>query len=169
MQKIKKEKGITMVALTVTIVVMLCVITPISVNLIQLSKTNNLSKIKSDFEIIKEAISVVSNDNSLEIGPVFSGNVNLGDQKNPNDGDIYYVINMDLLNTLYRSVSGINIDSLYNGRNNYGIGLSVSSYQNNDIFIMNKDTHTVYYLSKQNGSGYYIGYEYEGSVYYRFF
>ena len=168
MQKIKENKGITLIILVLTIVIMLILIVPISVNLIEVSNIKELSKIKTDFKVIEEAISQVSNDNSLEIGPVFSGNVNMGNQKNVNDGNVYYVINMELLEELYLRVSGVQMDELNYGSNNYNIAEGTTTYDNGDIFIMNKDTHTVYYLSKKNNQNYYIGYEYKNNIYYRF-
>lgn len=168
MQAIKKEKGITLLVLVITIIIMGIIATPIAINLSGLSNLNNLSKLQSDFKIINEAISVVSNDNTLEIGPVFSGTVDLGSQKNPSDGTVYYVINLDLLQQLYTNVSGVQMDPIYFGLNNSNINSNITTYQNNDIFIMNKDTHTVYYLSGQDSSGKYIGYENDGKIYYRF-
>ena len=166
MQKNKIEKGITLIVAVITITVMLLLITPIAINLTDLSNINDFSKLKSDFKVLNEAISVVSNDNTLVIGPVFSGNINLGTQRNSRDGNIYYVIDYNLLQQMYRDVAGVRMDGLYYGSNNMNIDSNLATYENEDIYIMNKDTHTVYYLSKINGAGYYIGFEYKDEIYY---
>ena len=101
----------------------------------ELNKLNNMSK---DIIILDDVIAMYYLENgSIPIKNKSKINLPI-DNKNPNDNENYYEIDLDLLE---------NLDLSY-GRKIYG---------NDDIYIINEITHTIYYLH---------GIEYNSKVYY---
>ena len=165
MKRVKQEKGITLIVLVITIIVMSIITVPIFIQVENLKQANDISKFKNDINVLSEAINQISTDNTLEIGPVFTGDVDFGSQKNPNDGTIYYVIDMDKLKNLYYEITKIQLDNLNFGKNNYNINYTETTLDSADVYIMNKDTHTVYYIGQKSEDGKYTGFIYNDIIY----
>ena len=161
---LKNEKGVTLMALTITIIVMLILGSVI----IRSSNTHvnaqKRDKLYSDIDNLNSKI----NEYYMQYGslPIFSkqycnkeelisilnnnansksielNNSNDDDKNiilNPNDGDIYYVINLE-------NLEGLTL--------NYGYGSDYSSVRESednistniqDVYIINKSTHQIYY------------------------
>ena len=107
MQKLKSEKGITLIALAITIVVLSLISVPVLINASKVSGIKRYSLFKSDIDTLREAIDVAyANDyNIASIGPKYTGDLSVlnGTQngvkiKNDNDNNNYYVIDVTKLN-----------------------------------------------------------------------
>lgn len=147
MQK-RKDKGITLISLILTVVIMLILTTvtvSVSTNRFALVKINNMY---SDIELLKDKTELYYMDNNelpiIENKTQDVSKMN-SDVLNVNDNQNYYIIDFDQLD-----LQGIN----------YGFGYKEikNNSTSDDIYIINETTHTIYY---------YAGFEYEGTVYYR--
>lgn len=161
MQKIKGEKGITLVVLVLTIIVLGIVSIPTTLRVSDIIKLNTLTKFKDDFTIINETVSqVYSQGESISaIGPEFTGvNSIPNENKNPNDSGKYRVVNMNKLsNDLYLKV-GTTIEILNYGKANYDM-----SHITNDVYIINEQSRTVYYVAGFEDANGNTIYRYPGS------
>lgn len=161
MINLKKDKGVTLIALTITIIVLL-IISGITINSsksqLAIKKVNNLY---SDIESINTKISdYYLKYNSL---PVFENNPYMNDSTsfeefisskggnqnalNANDSGPYYVLNLSKLENLT-----LNYGSDYKNWNDTS---TAEAYQ--DLYIINKVTHQIYYAK---------GIEYKGKLYF---
>lgn len=151
MQKIKNEKGITLVVLVITVIVLGLISIPTTLKINDIIKLNKLTKYKDDFTILSETVSqVYSADMDIStIGDVYNGNTNFSG-KNPNDGDTYYIINVNQLSSdLYGKVEST-MESLNFGKRNYG-DLDATE---DDVYIINGESRTIYYVAGfENASG----------------
>ncbi len=135
MKRLKDEKGITLIALVVTIVILLILAVSVNVGLNSSNKINQFNLVKSDVLLLEQEIKVyyakngilpIDNKSSYNLKEAIPEN-----DINPNDSDNYYAINNELLNVKL----------------------------NNDIskYVVNDKTLTVYYKSgiEFNGEIYY--------------
>ena len=150
MQKINNEKGITLIILVVTIIVLALISVPTILKVEDIIKINKLTKYKDDFTIITESVSqVYSLDDSLAtIGPRYpTADLNHITDKNVNDNNDYYVIDMDKLNNDLHNKLRVNsnIETLNYGKSNYNIlhGDSITT----DVYVINSRSRTVYYVA----------------------
>lgn len=162
MQKIKNEKGITLIILIITVVVLALISVPIIVNTTDISELQVYTYFKGDIDKLRESIEVTYADmtDMSSIGPIYTGNLNFLDNnqngdlvRNPNDSDNYYVISLKNLNSYMEAQISLK----------YGSGNKLDSYENNeysgsDVYIINEASKTIYYTS---------GVEYQGVRYYR--
>ena len=159
--KSKEEKGVTLLVLTITIIVLL-IITSITIGNFQnqLGK-KNLNNLYSDIEAINAKISeyYLKNNslpifeenaymnNSSQLKLLFKTNGGKGTLININDENSYYVINLSKLENL----------TLNYGReySNWDNNSTYEKYQ--DVYIINETTHQVYYPKgvKYNGRMYF--------------
>ena len=163
-----KEKGVTLIVLVITIIILAMIATVTTVKTTSVVEANKYTKFKDDLISLRESVSQVYGiDDTLEnIGPKYTGSVNFlsetqGDGKtvkNPNDSDIYYVINADKLNSDLQSKFNIHLLTLNYGNNNYGITNDATTTNFTDVYIINSQSRTIYYTD---------GIEYKGSKYYR--
>lgn len=106
MQKKKNEKGITMVILILTLIVMLLLTVPVALNFSNIKNINQLGLLKADMETLRQSIDIVCSENyklnniqhleASDIGPLIPNSVlstnSFNDTstdkwyKNPNDG-----------------------------------------------------------------------------------
>ena len=138
----KNEKGVTLVMLIVTVIVMLIISGVTLLNANQFLEAKTLVNLESDITVLQEEIPIYfAEHNELpkkgstvptSITDKFNG------QKNVNDSSEYYIINLDLLPNL-------NL--------NYGYGKSSQT----DYYIVNASSFAVYYCP---------GIEVEGTKYY---
>ncbi len=162
MQKIKSEKGVTLVVLMITVIILLLISVPIIVNTTDVQELQRYSYFKSDIDKLREAIETAYMDSSdiMTIGPRYVGDESFldgmqGNQeiRNPNDNAYYYVISLKNLNSYTDSQISLR----------YGSGNKQETYDNNeyngsDVYIINANSKTIYYTP---------GIEYKGTKYYR--
>lgn len=130
-QMIKNEKGVTMIAIVITIIILLIIVATVSFsskNGIDMKKMNNMY---TDIILLEDKVALYY----LEHGTIpAKGAALLPDEipdeiktYNPNDNENYYKLDLDLLE---------NVDL------NYAIDAS----NVRDIYIINEKSHAIYYL-----------------------
>ena len=147
---IKSERGITLIALVITLVVMMILTFTITINVSQL----NERKAKTDFEnditsLTEEVSQYYARTKTIPIINRYTNITMLTGVKNVNDNNNYYVIDIKQLDV-----------SLNNGKD-YKTALSRNRDQAIsdllDIYIINEQSHTIYYPKGAN---------YDGSIHY---
>lgn len=158
MQKLKSEKGITLVLLVTTLIVLSMITIPIVVNTSNINKVKNYTLFKDDIDTLRESIDIAYRTDSdiSSIGPIYTGSLNMlngnqGSTKiiNDNDNDIYYIIELEKLNERLTS----KIRNLNYGERNKDI-----TNTSTDVYIINDKSRTIYYLD---------GINYNDNLYYR--
>ena len=134
----KNEKGITLITLAITLVVLIILTFTISINapdLISMKRKNNF---ENDMNVLKEEIDqYYARYDSL---PIINKYINvdiLNNSKNINDNDNYYVIDLSKID--------VNL--------NYGKDYEQILLKNleeevvdiTDVYIINEQSHTIYY------------------------
>lgn len=137
MKKIKGNKGITLVALAVTIVIMLILAGSITTTFTSTMELEKYNKVKEDIILLSEDVKLYyMNNNELPIynEKVFDITTYGIPQKdiNPNDSDTYYAIDISLL---AKDIS------LNNGSGNIS-----KDFTSTDLYVVNEQSLTVYYL-----------------------
>ena len=181
---LKKENGITLVALITTIIVLSIVSTPLIFGTNNIIEYSKFSKFKNDLLNLKEAVSnVYSTDKELSsdsnsdmyIGPAykdwktFYNNVYNKEQGgnsviNPNDKTstdsqiTYYIIDFNVLSRKYKEKFGNNEGATLKGLN-YGGGNKNIYNTTQDVYIINSQSRTIYYVK---------GFTMNGVTYYRY-
>ena len=162
MQKIKKESGVTLLILVITVIILALVSIPIIVNTTDVTELQEYTYFKADIDKLREAIETTYTDmqDLSTIGPVYTGDFSFlnkvqgNDQVlNPNDGNKYYVISLFNLNSYLDAQISLK----------YGVGNKEKNYDNNeysgtDVYIINEASKTIYYTN---------GVQYKGITYYR--
>ena len=166
MQKIKNEKGITLIVLVITLVVLVLISIPVIINTTDVTQLQRFVYLKNDIDKLREAIrtAYVDDLSITTIGPKYTGDMsfleakqNGQDVKNPNDDNNYYVISIKELNTHINA----QIDLRYgtgNKKEEYETIDGNYEYQGKDTYIINAQSKTIYYTN---------GIEYKGETYYR--
>ncbi len=137
---IKNEKGITLIILIITIII-IAILTGVVVKKMDTGKDiRNYNYMCADIELLKNKILLYYNENGS--APIketaFNAKTTLGTQASSRDNDNYYEIDLS---------------KLYNITLNYGGGTT----SNGDVYIVNEQSLEVYYLN---------GIEYDGIQYY---
>lgn len=157
MQRIKSEKGITILVLAITVIVLMLISIPILVNTSEVTELQKYTYFKADIDRLRESIGTVYlNENNIASigeeyvrGKEFLEKEQNGEKvKNPNDGEKYYIIDLDKLNSYINAQIELN----------YGDGNKNLSLNTTDIYIINEQSRTIYYVS---------GIKYKEKVYYR--
>ena len=139
----KKNKGITVLALIITVVLMAIIAGVTVYNATDKLDIDELEKMYVDIGNLKDKVSLYNvqyntlpiKENKISISNLIDAN-----QINPNDGDEYYELDLSKLPNLTI---------------NYGTGKHGDKEK--DKYIINTRTQTIYYLQ---------GIEYEGKTYY---
>lgn len=141
---IKEEKGITLIALVITIAVIL-IIASITVPMsLERFEVNNVNKMISDLEVLKEEVS----NYYIQHGklPILEANKynksQLKFETDAGDNNNYYIIDLTAIGNI----------SLNYGRKGY------ENPGDDDVYIINEATRTIYYVK---------GIELDGEKYYR--
>lgn len=172
MQKIikKNEKGITLILLAITVVVLSLISIPIIMNFTNIQKVNDYELFKEDMDSLNEGVQLAYHDNTSisDIGPLYINSINsIASTKNANDNGNYYVISLDSLNQkLFDSTKiklnygEINKNYTTNSQyNNSNKTFGTSGYESaDDVYIINEKTRTIYYIE---------GITYNEKTYYR--
>ena len=147
MQKIKTQKGITLVALIITIIVILIITTTVIIGVNEYSNNSALISMQADIEVIKNKAIIYYNDygeipvceeiNSTVFGDItvytiddISVDGGFLSVKDNDDGDVYYQIDTSKLNNLTL---------------NFGT--------EDDIYVINSRTLNVYYVNGIESNG----------------
>lgn len=161
MINLKNDKGVTLLVLTITIIVLL-IITSITIgnakNQLGIGKVNNLysdldsiSTKVSDYYLKNNSLPVFENNiymnSKNELGVLFESNGGEKSVINSNDDGAYYVIDLSKLENLT-----LNYGSDYK---NWSESSTFQTYQ--DLYIINGVTHQIYYPK---------GITYSGNVYF---
>lgn len=120
------RKRFLILILAVSIILIFVIIYKLVQNGIELNKLNNVYK---DINIIEERVAIYYLNNGNI--PIKNNNINFNYSINPNDNDKFYEIDLEKLENL----------SINYGKKEYG---------DNDIYIINEQSHTVYYLKGTN-------------------
>ena len=181
---LKKENGITLVALITTIIVLSIVSTPLILGTNNIIEYKKFSKFKDDLLNLKEAVSnVYSTDKELSsdsnsdmyIGPEYKdwktfidnvkdkkqgGNtvINPNDKKSSDSQITYYIIDFNVLSQKYKEKFENNEGATLQGLN-YGDGNLNVNNTTKDVYIINSKSRTIYYVE---------GFTMNGVTYYRY-
>ena len=147
----KNDKGISLVALVITIVLLLILASITVFSIGSYTNAGRFNKMKADIELLNDKIMIYYKKYGElpvleEIGTALAINT-LGDQRAQNDSDVYYKIDLEKLSNL----------TLTYGNGRYG---------SDDIYIINSTTFNVYYLKgvELQGKTHHIGKRYEGTL-----
>ena len=122
----KNNKGITMITLIVTIILML-IIAGVTINQsVKNIEARKIDSLYADLELLEDKVNTYYlNNGSLPIKEEFKGSDNFKSVRNVNDNNVYYVIDISKLE---------------------GVSLSMKlDFTGDDVYIMNEQSHTVYY------------------------
>ena len=148
---IRKNTGITLIVLVITIIILLILAAVVIYSLNSSPNTSKFNKMKADIDQLHDKILGYNQRygelpilGRLETQPLLEI---IGDQRAPNDSDIYYEIDISKLENL----------TLSYGNKKYG---------EDDIYVVNSTTFNVYYLKgiELEGELFHVGVEYTGSL-----
>ena len=134
----KKEKGITLIALVITIVVMSIIAGTVIYEAINMVQSQEINKLYNDLRTLEDKVNLYYTEyGGIPVKGEYTGPTTFQMVKNPNDSNKYYVIDINELDNLTL---------------NYSI-----SNEGNDVYIINDTTHTIYYAKGLgvNGKTYY--------------
>ena len=126
MPKLKNEKGITLIALVITVAVLSIISIPVVINTKNVSQFEEYTKFKDDIDNLRESIGIAYFDKDIRtIGPKYEGSLQFLNEtqnglsiKNENDNNVYYAINIDRINENLV----VDMNRLNNGNGNKNIG-----------------------------------------------
>lgn len=146
----KKQKGVTLVVLTITIVVLLILTFTISMNIPDISSRKKKSNFENDMRELKEEIDqYYAKYEQLPIINKYTNIDMLNDIKNVNDDENYYVIDLSKIFT------NLNYGKDYEKVKTKDTSEEIAEIL--DIYIINEQSHTIYYPK---------GIEYDGEIHY---
>lgn len=127
--KLKSQAGITLTILMITIVVLSILVTIVVRHVDTGTDLRNYNYMKADIDLLYSKIMTYYNENNSipTTGDAFNAKTTLGGQASSRDNDNYYQIDLS---------------QLYNITLNFGGG----TLQNGDIYIVNEQSHEVYYF-----------------------
>lgn len=134
---LRKEKGVTLVSLVITIIVMLILVISVTASLSSTTEVKKYNQIKEDIVALTEEVKnyYLTNGSLPVVTSTSFTKANFNDNMiknlNVNDGDQYYPIKTDLLSITL----------------NKGEGNKNNNYTTSDLYIVNEKSLTVYYLA----------------------
>lgn len=162
------EKGITLIALAITVIVLAMIAIPCVVGVTTVVEADVLANFRSDLNNLEESISQIYGKDAdiSNIGPEYVGSKTFLDYyqgevsdsgkvtaetgkivKNPNDDDKYYVIDANKLNNYLKNDLNIKLSTLNYGANNYKLSTEMPTSDASDVYIINNQSRTIYYTS----------------------
>lgn len=140
----KSERGVTLAILILTILVLVILTATMATNSGDFLKVSNLTKLNNDVEVLEDRVAAyyVKNNGVPQFGSAMSRSTvaaSISDLSS-SDGDTYYVIDLNKID---------------NPTLNYG--KEYRDTTSSDKYIINNDTHNIYYLR---------GIMYDGETYY---
>ena len=147
MNKIKrKNEGITLITLAIAVVILVIISSLLVYNAKTGIKLRNLDMMYNDIELLSDKVnSYYTKYGALPASIEYIEDIAF--QPEPNDSTIYYVIDLNALD-------GISLNYGYGFKN---ITSEEDTLGNNDVYIINEDSHHIYYAK---------GIEMDGTVYY---
>lgn len=136
MEKFKSENGITLIALAVTVIVMIIISVGLSATMTTNIEMKNYNKFKEDIITLSEATKLYYLNNGtlpVAMDKVLTSIDVPSKDKNPNDNDKYYYIDMRLIPDAETYFGEGNKDGTFTSTDN-------------DIYVVNEKSLTVYYL-----------------------
>ena len=136
MEKFKSENGITLIALAVTVIVMIIISVGLSATMTTNIEMKNYNKFKEDIITLSEATKLYYlNNGTLPVATdkVLTSIDVPSKDKNPNDNDKYYYIDMRLIPDAETYFGEGNKDGTFTSTDN-------------DLYVVNEKSLTVYYL-----------------------
>ena len=136
MEKIKSENGITLIALAVTVIVMIIISVGLSATMTTNIEMKNYNKFKEDIITLSEATKLYYLNNGtlpVAMDKVLTSIDVPSKDKNPNDNDKYYYIDMRLIPDAETYFGEGNKDGTFTSTDN-------------DLYVVNERSLTVYYL-----------------------
>ena len=140
-KKLKKENGITMIALAVTLAVMLVLIGTYSFNMDKFIEQRAKTKFDTDIKQLKEYIDYYySKNKQIPIANRYINNdalnaIETAGQKSDNDDSNYYIIDLNLIEDI----------DLHYGKELYDIEDEEEDISNlTDVYIINEQSHMIY-------------------------
>lgn len=137
---IKKEEGITLISLIITIMIMLIIGSTVGTVSLERFKINNFKKMANDIELLQDKVSnyylkysglpVLRNESVAKIYPV----ENLEFTRNSRDNNNYYIIDLEAMEGISLNYGADGFKKAKNGK------------ATDDIYIINQLTHTIYYV-----------------------
>lgn len=133
---LKNNKGINMITLSIAVIILVIITSVLVYNAKDGTKIKALNNLYNDIEQLNNKVStyylahgdIPKGEEYTETSFIDNLDAN---QKNPNNAGKYYVINLHAL-------EGVSL--------NYGKGFSESNAEDNDIYIINEVSHTIYYV-----------------------
>ena len=135
-KKILDEKGITLSVLVLTVVVMAILVTTIGISVSGYGDVKALKTFNNDLQIVREKTDVYYETNKeLPVSEkiTFDMKTLLGNSRNENDGEVYYKVDLSLLDDMNLT---------------YGINNTSNNY-----YIVNEESHNIYYYPGITVSG----------------
>lgn len=145
MIKLKNQKGVTLVILSIAVLIMLIISSVLIYHATTGMENSYLTNMYNDVSVLRDKIEIYYvRHGKLPILNITYPNVEQLKGINVNDNDKYYIIDLKLLD-------GLTL--------NYGKGydLIAQNKVSNDIYVVNEQSHTVYYV---------LGIEYDKEIYY---
>ena len=136
MEKFKSENGITLIALAVTVIVMIIISVGLSATMTTNIEMKNYNKFKEDIITLSEATKLYYLNNGtlpVAMDKVLTSIDVPSKDKNPNDNDKYYYIDMRLIPDAETYFGEGNKDGTFTSTDN-------------DLYVVNEKSLTVYYL-----------------------
>lgn len=122
----KKENGVTLIILVITIMVMSIIAGTVINQAMSNMQTQALSDLYSDLNTLQDKVNLYYiKYGAIPIKQEFTGSEDFKSFRNPNDNNNYYVIDLSKLENL----------TLKNKITDSG----------DDVYIINEETHTIYY------------------------
>ncbi len=139
--KIKEEKGITMVALIVTVIILLIVTSMLIYNAKDSIYINALTDLYNDIELLNEKVSEYYNEYGKIPAKIKYTNTNTSQlssvlSKNNDTGD-FYVIDLEAMKGITLNY-GKDYEKIKNDENN--------SDDYTDVYIINENSHNIFYV-----------------------
>lgn len=144
--KTNKQKGISLISLTITVIVLIIITSMLIYNAKNGIRVRALRMMENDIEVLDDKINAYYiRYGTLPIEIKYIGDINFTPQAN--DGEEYYVIDL-------RAIEGITL--------NYGLDFNSITNENDtiekdDVYIINERSHHIYYAKgiQMDGAWYY--------------
>ena len=145
----RNQKGISLIALTTTILVLAIVTSIVIYNAKDVIEVREYKKLESDIEVLENKVNMyylnykkipVLEKDSFPV--IYNGDMEFLGQKRENDNDNYYILNLRLIDGITLNFGG----GFYNIKNTDN---NITDRNNNvitDIYIINEQSHRIYYV-----------------------
>ena len=149
----KKEDGVTLIALIITIAIMIILAVTVTINAGQLKEVSAESNLKKDIAALDEEVSqYFIRTKKIPVINEYKNTSMLSGVKNVNDNDKYYIIDIDQLDVKLNYGKDYDYAKITDKNLSFPADTSLT-----DIYIINEQSHTIYYPK---------GIEYNGSTHY---